>query len=630
MPFNVGPQRRRHAPQRPARSVGLLLGAWVLALCFVVQPVQAQNTPEIAKQAQNPIASLISVPFENDFNPRTGINKEDSYVMEMKPVVPLTLSNDWNLITRTIIPVIQVPDLAPGVDGTSGIGDVQTSLFLSPAKTGAVIWGAGPMVSFPTASQEILGTKKLSVGPTVVVLKIHGHWLFGTLVQNLFSVAGPSARPNVNQTLMQPFANYNLKHGWYLTSSPIITANWEVNPNQRWVVPVGGGAGKIVHFGKRPVNIYAQLFRNVERPDGTIPQTGRQGFRCNCYFPKHERNKKVKAIQVRTTGGPEVLVLRELPDPVPQAGEALIRVHTSGVNFMDVYFREGKYKTPLPFIPGGEGSGHVEALGAGVTDLSVGDAVAWLGSVGSYAERVVVPADRLVKVPAGLDLQKAAALMVQGITAYYLSHLTFALRPGHTALVHASAGGVGFLLTQMAKNVGVTVIATTSTPEKAELARQAGADDIILYTKMKFDEEVMRITNGDGVDVVYDGVGQATFEQSLKCLRRRGLLALYEAASGPVPPFDLARLSTMGSLFVTRPISLDYVKTREELTFVTDAVFGMYKAGQLTLVVSRAYALGDAAKAHIDLESRGTTGKLVLTTSASTATLSVQRARQAD
>jgi hypothetical protein len=284
MPFNVGSQKRGRTPQRPARSVGLLLGARVLALCLVVQPVHAQDTPEIAKQAQNPIASLISVPFENDFNPRTGINKEDSYVMEMKPVVPLTLSTDWNLITRTIIPVIQVPDLAPGVDGTSGIGDVQTSLFLSPAKTGAVIWGAGPVVSFPTASQEILGTKKLSVGPTVVVLKLHGHWLFGTLVQNLFSVAGPSARPNVNQMLMQPFANYNLKHGWHLTSSPIITANWEVNPNQRWVVPVGGGAGKIVHSGTLPVNIYAQLFRNVERPDGTTNWSAR--LQVQLLFPK--------------------------------------------------------------------------------------------------------------------------------------------------------------------------------------------------------------------------------------------------------------------------------------------------------------------------------------------------------
>jgi hypothetical protein len=265
----------------------LFLGAWLLTLCFVVQSVHAQDTPEIAKQAQNPIASLVSVPFENDFNPRTGINKEDSYVMEMKPVVPFTLSNDWNLITRTIIPVVQVPDLAPGVDGTSGIGDVQTSLFLSPAKTGAVIWGAGPVVSFPTASQEILGTKKLSVGPTVVVLKIHGHWLFGTLVQNLFSVAGPSARLNVNQMLMQPFANYNLKHGWYLTSSPIITANWEVNPNQRWVVPVGGGAGRIVHFGKLPVNIYAQLFRNVERPDGTTNWSAR--LQVQLLFPKKRK-----------------------------------------------------------------------------------------------------------------------------------------------------------------------------------------------------------------------------------------------------------------------------------------------------------------------------------------------------
>jgi len=337
----------------------------------------------------------------------------------------------------------------------------------------------------------------------------------------------------------------------------------------------------------------------------------------------------MKAIQVRKTGGPEVLEFRDVPDPVPQAGQVLVRVHSSGVNFMDVYLREGKYKAPLPFIPGGEGSGHVEALGAGVTDLSVGDAVAWLGSVGSYAERVVVPADRLVRVPAGLDLQKASALMVQGITAYYLSHLTFALRPGHTALVHAAAGGVGFLLTQMAKNVGATVIATTSTPEKAELARQAGADDIILYTKTKFDEEVMRITHGAGVDVVYDGVGQATFEQSLKCLRRRGLLALYGAASGPVPPFDLLRLSTMGSLFVTRPISLDYVKTREELTSVTDAVFNMDRQGQLKVLISRVYPLEETRQAHIDLESRGTTGKLVLTPNASKATPS-NRSQQGD
>ena len=320
----------------------------------------------------------------------------------------------------------------------------------------------------------------------------------------------------------------------------------------------------------------------------------------------------MKAIQIRTVGGPEVLEVREVPDPVPQVGEALIRVHTSGVNFMDVYFREGKYKAPLPFIPGGEGSGHVEALGAGVADLSVGDAVAWLGSIGSYAEKLIVPADRLVRVPAGLDLQNAAALMVQGITAFYLSHLTFVLKPGHTALVHAAAGGVGLLLTQMAKRAGATVIGTVSTAEKAKLAREAGADEVILYTKQQFDEEVMRITKDAGLDVVYDGVGQSTFEQSLKCLRRRGLLALYGASSGPVPPFDLLRLSTMGSLFVTRPISLDYVRTREELTSVTDSVFGMFTSGQLNVPISRVYPLRNAADSHRDLESRKTTGKLLL------------------
>jgi NADPH2:quinone reductase len=320
----------------------------------------------------------------------------------------------------------------------------------------------------------------------------------------------------------------------------------------------------------------------------------------------------MKAIQVQSTGGPEVLRLCDVPDPIPQAGEALVRIHTSGVNFMDVYFREGKYKAPLPLIPGGEASGHVEKLGEGVTGLNIGDPVAWLGSVGTYAEKATVPADRLVKIPSGVNLRDAAALFLQGITAYYLSHLTFALKPGSTALVHAAAGGVGLLLTQMAKLAGATVIATTSTPQKAQLAREAGADEVILYTQTQFDDEVKRITSGKGLDVVYDGVGKATFEQSLKCLRRRGLLALYGAASGPVPLFDLIRLSQMGSLFITRPISLDYVRTREELTSVTDPLFEMYKAGQLKLRVNPPYALKDAGKAHTDLEGRGTTGKLVL------------------
>src|SRR6202140_4990955 len=259
----------------------------VLALAMMSANLQlacAQESSDIAKQAQNPIANLISVPLENDFNPHTGVSKEDSYVFEMKPVVPFRLSNDWNLITRTIIPVIQVPDLAPGVNGTSGLGDVQTSLFFSPAKVGKVIWGAGPVISLPTATDDILGTKKVSMGPTAVALTIRGHWLFGTLVQNLFSVAGPSKLPDVNQMLLQPFVNYNMRHGWYLTSSPIITSNWEANSNNRWTVPVGGGVGRIVHFGKRPVNTYAQFFRNVERPDGTTSWSAR--FDMTFLFPK--------------------------------------------------------------------------------------------------------------------------------------------------------------------------------------------------------------------------------------------------------------------------------------------------------------------------------------------------------
>jgi hypothetical protein len=259
----------------------------VLALSILSASPQlacAQESPDIAKQAQNPIASLISVPLENDFNPYTGVHKEDSYVFEMKPVVPIRLSNDWTLITRTIIPVIQVPDLAPGVSGTSGLGDIQESLFLSPAKAGPVIWGAGPVISFPTATENILGTKKVSLGPTVVVLRSQGHWLFGSLVQNLFSVAGPSGRPDVNQMLLQPFVNYNLPHKWYLTSSPIITANWEIRSSERWVVPVGGGVGKIVHFGKQPVNVYSQFFRNVQRPDGTSSWSAR--FNVTFLFPK--------------------------------------------------------------------------------------------------------------------------------------------------------------------------------------------------------------------------------------------------------------------------------------------------------------------------------------------------------
>ena len=259
----------------------ILMGLTIIA---GVQPTRAQESSNIAKQAQNPIARLISVPFENDFNPQTGIKKEDSYVLQMKPVVPFKLSNDWNLVTRTIIPVIQVPHLTSRISGVTGIGDVSLSLFLSPTKASHIIWGVGPIVSIPTASENILGTKKLSIGPTAVVLRSQGHWLFGSLVQNLWSVeAGPRERPAVNQMLLQPFVNYNLAHKWYLTSSPIITANWKLDDG-RWLIPVGGGVGKIVRFGKVPVNIYGQVFGNAEYPNGTSKWSAR--FQMQFLFPR--------------------------------------------------------------------------------------------------------------------------------------------------------------------------------------------------------------------------------------------------------------------------------------------------------------------------------------------------------
>jgi hypothetical protein len=243
------------------------------------------ESPDIAKTAQNPIAHVISVPFENDFYPQTGIKKENEYVLEIKPVIPIPLSKDWNLITRTIIPVIQTPDLTPEIKGTSGLGDIQESLFFSPTKAGPgrVIWGAGPVILAPTATEDIYGTGKTNLGPTVVVLKSQGHWLYGALAQNVWSVAGPKERADVNQFLTQPFVNYNLPHKWYLTSSPIITANWKLDTG-RWLVPVGGGVGKIVRFGNLPVNIYGQFFGNATYPTGTSKWSAR--FQMQFLFPR--------------------------------------------------------------------------------------------------------------------------------------------------------------------------------------------------------------------------------------------------------------------------------------------------------------------------------------------------------
>jgi len=320
----------------------------------------------------------------------------------------------------------------------------------------------------------------------------------------------------------------------------------------------------------------------------------------------------MKAIQVRQPGGPEALQLIELPAPQPKANEALVKIAASGVNYIDVYYREGRYKAALPFIDGQEGAGIVETAGSQVTSFKAGDRVAWTGILGTYAEYAAVPADRLVAIPRGVSRQDAAATMLQGMTAHYLTHDTFPLKPGHTALVHAAAGGVGLLLVQMAHNLGVRVIATVSTEEKAALARGAGADEVILYTQSDFEAETRRLTGGKGVDVVYDSVGKTTFEKSLNVLRPRGMMVLFGGSSGAVPPFDLIQLSQKGSLFVTRPTLGHYTATREELESRSAAVFGMIAAGTLKLRVEHKYPLSEVQQAHRDLESRKTTGKLLL------------------
>jgi NADPH:quinone reductase len=321
----------------------------------------------------------------------------------------------------------------------------------------------------------------------------------------------------------------------------------------------------------------------------------------------------MKAIQVKQVGAPEAMEYVDLPVPQPKANEAVVKLAASGVNFIDVYFREGRYKTTLPFTPGQEGAGVISAVGAEVKSLKVGDRVAWTMTLGSYAEYAVVAADRLVSIPQGVSDEEAAATMLQGMTAHYLVFDTHPLKRGETALIHAAAGGVGLLLVQMAHNIGARVIATVSTEEKAKLAREAGADDVILYTQTDFEAETKRLMNGKGLDVIYDSVGKTTFEKGLNLLRPRGMMVLFGGSSGAVPPFDLITLTQKGSLYVTRPSLGNYIATREELVSRSSAVFGMIAAGKLKLRIEHRYPLEQAPQAHRDLEGRKTTGKILLT-----------------
>ena len=320
----------------------------------------------------------------------------------------------------------------------------------------------------------------------------------------------------------------------------------------------------------------------------------------------------MRAIQIRTTGGPEVMEVVELPTPKPGAGQVLVKIEASGVNFIDTYLREGRYPAELPFIPGQEAAGTVVALGVGVSSFAIGDRVAWNGTRGTYAEYACAPADDLLKIPDGISFLQAAAVLLQGLTAHYLSHDTHAIRAGETVLIHAGAGGVGLLLTQMAKRLGARVLTTVSTEQKAELSRGAGADKVILYTTESFVEEVKRQTDGDGLPVVYDSVGKTTFEDSLKCLRPRGLLALYGASSGAVPAMDPIRLMA-GSLYLTRPTLKDYVRRRSDLERRATDVFGWVASGELHVRIGATYRLENAAQAHRDLAGRKTTGKVLLT-----------------
>lgn len=320
----------------------------------------------------------------------------------------------------------------------------------------------------------------------------------------------------------------------------------------------------------------------------------------------------MKAIRVHATGGPEVLTTDEVPEPVPGPGEALVRVAAAGVNYIDTYQRSGLYPLATPFTLGQEGAGVVERVGDSVTTLHPGDRVAWASVMGACAELAVVPAERLVRVPRGVELDVAAAAMLQGMTAHYLVHTTFELKPGHTCLVHAAAGGVGLLLTQLARRrCGARVIATVGSAAKAALAREAGADEVILYRDEDFLAAVRRLTDGRGVDVVYDGVGRETFDRSLECVATRGLLVMYGNASGAVPPFDLLRLTPLAR-YLARPRLAEHIASRRDLEWRAGDVLGWIAQGRMSVRIHATYPLADAARAHRDLESRATSGKLLL------------------
>jgi NADPH:quinone reductase len=320
----------------------------------------------------------------------------------------------------------------------------------------------------------------------------------------------------------------------------------------------------------------------------------------------------MKAIRVQHTGGPEVMELVDVPAPQPKPTEAVVKVNVAGVNSIDGQFRDGRLRMPLPFIPGQEGAGVVTAAGPQVSVVKAGDRVAWSGTLGSYAEYVAAPEDHLVPVPTSISDEQAAAAMMHGLTAHYLANDAHKLKAGETALVHAAAGGVGLLLVQMARAIGARVIGTASSEEKARLAREAGADEVIVFTQQDFEAEVKRLTGGKGVDVVYDGVGKATFEKNLNVMRLRGMLVLYGMSSGPVPPVDPAKLSEKGSLYMARTTLAHFTATREELLARTGALFGMIAEGKLKLRIAKTYPLAEAPQAHRDMEARKIAGKLLL------------------